>query len=241
MTKSKYKHIKEKDGVLTIRADDALVCSDIHVPGQNEEYINKMIAYGKENNINHLFVAGDFWNFDSISRWELKDKNLRLGVELQIGKRLLERLTKHFFVYMITGNHDSRMPQILKYSITFSDWMASIITKKVVVTDYDYFYLDSNGKKFRICHPSLYSIIKGRQVSLLAQDLHENIIMGHQHFFSYSTNKTGEYICVDCGCMCDKNAFVYKKSSTNRCPEWENGFIHVKNGKVKLLSDFNFA
>jgi len=240
MSKSEYKHIQDIDGVLTIRADEALVCSDVHVPGQHDTYIDKMINYGKEHKIKHLFIAGDFWNFDAISRWEIKDRNLTFGEELKIGRALLERLTKHFYVYMVTGNHDARLPKILQYSISFSDWMATVIAKKVIVTDYDYLYLDSNGKKFRICHPSLYSIIKGRQVSLLAQDLQENIIMGHQHFFSYSTNKTGQYICIDSGCMCDKDAFVYKRSSTNRCPEWENGFIHIKNGKVKLLSDFNF-
>ena len=187
-----------------------------------------------------MFIAGDYWNYDAISRWELKDKNLGLAEELKVGKELLQRLTKHFFVYMVCGNHDVRMPRILRFAISYSDWVATIHAKKVIVTDFDYMFLVSGGEKFRLCHPDLYSVIKNKSVSLLSQDLQEHIVMGHQHYISFATNKTGKYMAIDCGCMCDTKAFVYKKSQTTRCPEWENGFIHIKNGKVKLINEFSF-
>jgi predicted phosphodiesterase len=241
MSKSKFKQVSDDgSGVLTVTVDEALVCSDVHVPGQSEPYIKKLIKYGIEHGIKHLFIVGDYWNHDAISRWELKDRNMGLADELKVGQELLQKLTKYFFVYMVCGNHDARMPRILKYAISFSDWMATIHAKKVVVTDYDYMFLESNGEKFRLCHPDLYSIVKNKSASLLAQDLQEHIIMGHQHYFSIATNKTGRYLAIDCGCMCDTDAFIYKKASTTRCPEWENGFIHINNGLVKLITDFTF-
>lgn len=238
---SKFKQVQEnKSGLLSVTVDNAIVCSDLHVPGQNNDYLNKMIKYGKDNHIKHLFIVGDFWNYDSISRWELKDKNHGLALELKTGKKILEKLTQTFVVYLVCGNHDVRMPRILRYSISFSDWMATIHVKKLVVTDFDYMYLISGVEKFRLCHPGMYSIVKNKSANNLAHDLQEHVIMGHQHYLSMSTNKTGKYIAIDSGCMCDINAFVYKNSSTTRCPEWENGFVHVKDGKVKMITNYTF-
>jgi predicted phosphodiesterase len=241
MDNSKFKQVSnDGSGVLTVSVDNALVCSDIHVPGHSEYHIKKMIKYGLEHGIKHLFIAGDFWNHDAISRWELKDRNLGLADELKAGKELLHRLTKYFYVYLVCGNHDARMPRILKYAVSYSDWVATIHAKKLVVTDFDYMFLESDGEIFRICHPDMYSLVKNKSASTLAQDLQQHVIMGHQHYLSIATNKTGKYMAIDAGCMCDINAFVYKKASTTRCPEWENGFFHIKNGKVKMICDYTF-
>jgi predicted phosphodiesterase len=233
------KHIKVVNGILHVNASECLLTSDWHVPGVNQATKRRLFSYAKSHNIKHLGIIGDFWNHDAISRWELKDPLMNLNEELTQGIELLEELGQVFKIYMVCGNHDARMPRALSYSLLFSEWMSHIF-KPAIVTDYDYMYLTSGGQKFRLCHPDLYSRIKGSQVSALAQDLQENVIMGHQHFLSMSTNKTGRFVCVDSGCMCDPEAFVYKRASTTRCPEWENGFIHLKEGKIRLISEHSF-
>lgn len=225
---------------LELELNDVIVASDFHVPGESREWIDKLLSYAHEHGVKHLIIAGDFWNHDSISRWQMKDPNLNLKLELKKGIALVRELQKQFSVYFLCGNHDSRLPKALDYSLNFTDWMDALFGDSVTVTDFDFLRLTSGGRQFRVCHPDSYSRVKGSQASLLAQDLHENVIVAHQHYISASTNKTGRYLCVDCGCMCDKNLFYYKKSTTTRFPEWENGFIHVKNGKVRVVCDYTF-
>jgi predicted phosphodiesterase len=226
--------------VPTVYSNEALICSDVHVPGESDYWINKLIKYGKNQGVRVLFVAGDFWNFDEISRFDVKDHALDLVTELRVGRGLLEEFSNHFCTILVCGNHDKRMPNALDNSLSYSQWVETFGIGNLKATDSDHAFLISNGVKFRVCHPDLYSKVKGSQVTSLSQDLQENVIMGHQHFLSLSTNKTGKYVAIDCGCMCDPHRFQYKRASTSKLPAWENGFIHVKEGKVRLISDYTF-
>lgn len=229
---------------LELDVDECLVASDFHVPGESEEAIRELIQYSIKHKIKHLIIAGDFWHQDAVSRWELKDPNMSLADEIERGIKLINRLSKYMNLYFVKGNHDVRLCKAINYSLNFSAWMKSLVgnkfNKTVFVTEFDYMYLKSRNVRFRICHPQLYSRIKTSQVTALAHDLHENVIMGHQHYFSMTTNKTGKYICIDSGCMCDIRRFLYKNASTTKCPEWENGFIHIKGGKVRPVSWYTF-
>jgi hypothetical protein len=225
---------------LTVVADDCIVAGDFHVPGESPKAVNDLLRYAKEHDIKTLIINGDFWNFDSVSRWQLKDPGMNLKIEIKKGIALVKKLAAQFKLYFVCGNHDARLPKALNYSLNFTDWMDALFGNEVFVTNFDYLKLESGKATFRICHPEYYSKVKGTQAAELAHDLQENIIMAHQHYISVSTNKTGKFICADSGCMCDPEAFYYKKSATTKFPSWENGFIHVKDGKVKLVSQFTF-
>lgn len=234
----------EPEDELEAEANDCIVASDFHVPGENKAAIRQMMEYAREHKIKTLIINGDFWNNDAVSAWELKDPNMKLSKEIQQGCRLMRMLLQHFTVHLVCGNHDVRMPRALNHTISYVEWMTTLFPEEMndtlFVTNFDHLYLKSGGKTFRICHPSLYSKIKGRVVSLLSQDIHENVIMGHQHFLSLSSNSTGHFVCVDGGCMCDTKAFLYKKATTSRFPAWENGFIHVRDGKIRLMACYTF-
>ena len=225
---------------ISLEVEDFLVASDFHVPGEDRRWVKRLLDYGKKNGITTLFINGDFWNHDAISRWQLKDPAMGLKFEIKKGIALVRELRQQFKLYFVCGNHDSRLPKALNYSLNFSDWMEALFGDDVVATDFDFIKVKSGKREFRICHPEYYSKIKGSQVSELAHDLQENVIMAHQHFLAVTTNKTGRYLCIDCGCMCDQNVFYYKKSATSKFPSWENGFVHIKNGKVRLICDYTF-
>lgn len=229
---------------LELNIDECLVASDFHVPGEDEASVKALVRYAIQNKIKHLIIGGDFWHQDSVSRWALKDPNMTLAKELDRGIKLINYLSKYMNLYFVKGNHDNRLCEAINFSLTFSEWMQSLVgnkfNKTIFVTDFDYLYLTSGDRTFRVCHPKLYSRIKTSEVTKLAHDLHENVIMGHQHFFSLTTNKTGKFICIDSGCMCDIRLFLYKNASTTKCPEWENGFVHIKGGKVKPICWYTF-
>lgn len=226
--------------LLEVSFDECLVGADVHVPGHSEKWLKALIEYARVYEIKNLLLAGDFWNLDALSRFELKDSDLNLKKELFAGKTVLEKLTKQFTIYMVCGNHDKRLPLSLRGAIDFSGAMKVFLGKKVFTTNRDFMYLTSGDKKFRICHPDMYSQIKGKIVSTLAQDLQENILAGHPHYFSMQTNKTGKYVGLDMPCLCEPEQFTYKTKNTTTCPEWNNGFVHIKNGKVRVLTEFTF-
>ena len=225
---------------LFLEVDDFLVASDFHVPGESAEWVDRLVEYGAEHLIKHLVINGDFWNHDAVSRWQFKDPSMGLKTEIKRGISLVKRLQAHFKLYFVCGNHDSRLPKALDYALNFTDWMDALFGGTVTTTDFDYIKVSSAGREFRICHPQYYSRTKGKEASELAHNLQENIIMAHQHFLGTASNRTGKYLCIDCGCMCSQDMFYYKKSTTSKCPTWENGFVHVKDGKVKLICDYTF-
>ena len=228
---------------LVVENNNVLVAGDFHVPAESKKWVKKLLSYADEHAVEALIINGDFWNFDQISRWQMKDPELTLKAEIKRGIELVTLLAKKFkAVYFVCGNHDSRLPKALNYSLNFSDWMEALFSnlKNVYYTNFDFLTLVSGTEQFRVCHPQYYSRVKGSEVGRISHDLQENVIMAHQHYVSFATNKTGRYICIDGGCMCDQNAFYYKKSSTTKFPSWENAFVHVRSGKVHVVSEFTF-
>lgn len=229
-----------KDDTLHVFANESIVCSDWHVPGESQSWYHKLLQYRQTHNIKTIIIGGDFWNFDSISRWVIKDRKMSLSEEIEKGLRILKSLSSSANVYLVCGNHDQRIAVSFGGVISFKEWMDSFAIKNLTVTNHDFLYLYSQGVKYRICHPDTYSRIKGSSATKIAHARQENIIMGHQHFVSVSTDVTSRYLAVDMGCMCNPDAFLYKNSATNAFPDWENCFIHIKNGKIKLISEYSF-
>lgn len=227
--------------LLELSFEECLVCSDLHFPGHSLKWVRELIKYGRMHNIKKIIHAGDLFNFDALSRFELKDKKFPLDKELEVGKKVLLELRQHFNgFYTVRGNHDKRLPLAMNDSIDFATALNLLLDNKVVATNRDHLFLYSGGEKFRICHPDKYSTVKGKVAGGLAHDLQEHVIMGHPHYFSMSYNKTGRYMAIEMPCMCDKTAFQYKNEATTGCPEWNNGFLHIKKGKVKAITELTF-
>ena len=160
--------------------------------------------------------------------------------EIACAKQVISRLMQQFEVYLVCGNHDKRLPYFMKGNLDFKRGVKTLLNSNIKVTNHDHMFLTSGNSEFRICHPDRYSLVKGKISSNLSQDLQENIIMGHPHYFSLMLNKTGKYTCVEMPCMCDIHAFEYKNSSTTNNPEWNNGFLHIKAGKIRAITNFTF-
>lgn len=83
-----------------------LVISDIHVPFESQENLQKAIDLNRTADM--LIIAGDFLDLYSCSRHR-KRMNLPHETELDRGVRVLEYLSKTFrWVRIIRGNHDER-------------------------------------------------------------------------------------------------------------------------------------
>lgn len=234
------KNIKWDHGHLTVLAKEAVVTTDWHVPGESKIWYRRLLSYIKEHKIKTLIVGGDFWNFDTLSRFVIKDRKWSLAQEIDRGLEILYTLTELCNVYLTRGNHDRRIVESFDGELSFAEWMNSFDIPNLHVTNDDYLHLISNKVTWRICHPDAYSRIKGNSVSKIAHARQENTILGHSHYHSVSSDSSGKYVCVDSGCMCEGPLFEYKNAATNPLPEWENCFLHIKDGKLKVISDYTF-
>jgi predicted phosphodiesterase len=214
------------------------VCSDWHVPGESNIWVSRLIKYLKDNKIKTLIIGGDFWNFDALSRFVIKDRKMNLADEIERGLEILNTITKIANVYLVRGNHDRRIVE--SFDGELSEWMDSFGVKNLTVTDNDHLYLVSNGIKWRVCHPEAYSRVKGNVVKNVSLAKREHIISGHAHYLFSATETTGKFMAIDSGCLCDQSKFAYKREATNPLPEWENGFLHIKEGKFRLISENSF-
>lgn len=83
-----------------------LIISDIHVPFESQENLQKAIDLNRTADM--LIIAGDFLDLYSCSRHR-KKMNIPHEVELDRGVRVLEYLSEIFpWVFIIRGNHDER-------------------------------------------------------------------------------------------------------------------------------------
>lgn len=221
---------------MKITSSEALVCSDFHIPTHSQIWVEKLRKYASENKVKTLVIAGDYWNFDKLSDFETKDK-YTLSQEIKVGKTVMESLQSSFQrIVMVQGNHDIRMPRALKFGMTYKEWMDTVFDD-IEVTDDDHVILMSNGIPFRIAHAGGYSKIKGRVATDLSHCLQTNILIGHSHNFCLTMNHTGIYIACDLGCMCAAEKVLYKRSKTNTYPDWDNAFVHIKQGKIKAITE----
>ena len=231
-----------KNGILTVYSSNCLVISDLHAPFTDMDALHRMLAYAKANRIKDICVVGDIIMADACSDWSVKDTSKSMKQEIDAMVKVLKLLCKDNHVWLCKGNHDERVLQCLKYSMSFSEWICSLYkSKNLTVCNFDFMYLVNGTRKWLLTHGSSYSRIKGSVATKLAQFKGLSVAVAHQHFLSVSTDASGRHIALDLGCCCLASSILYKRAGSNSMfPEWEVGGAHLKDSKVKLLSKFTF-
>lgn len=92
--------------------DRILLLSDLHIPFHDIRALTLALEYGKEKNVNCIFINGDLLDFYPISRFEKVLKKRSVKEELVAAKEFIGILNKTFPnvpIYMLLGNHDIRL------------------------------------------------------------------------------------------------------------------------------------
>jgi len=226
----------KKDGHITVRANKCIVISDLHIPRVNMKAIDNACRAGKRYHITTLILGGDVFDFDSFSRFDRVTKS-DLAAEIAMAKDIFVRLRKQFKqIYVVTGNHDTRIARLLLFDIGFAGFMKSI-NINAIVTNNSWLKLISGGKEFIVAHASAYSSIAGRVANNLAHRKNTNILIGHSHNANVTVTPNGKFVAIDLGMCGDPTQFTYKTSRVNAFPEWQNAYAIVINGLVRLVID----
>lgn len=228
---------------LTVPDANALVFSDTHIPHHSTLMLQRAIYITLRYfpHIRRFVMAGDSWDFSSISRHPKDQPYEDLDDVLEKGAEVYRAIGDYFDEgYITNGNHDARIglkldaPFTLKrvFNSAFGDhWPAC----KLHITNLDWVHMDSAdgdpSKKWTIGHPSNYSGSAGRMPSEIADLEQRNVATGHNHLVGMAQSKSGNYLGIDIGHMTDPSSHYYVVRRLQKFSRWNAGFLIISNGR----------
>lgn len=211
------KSSKRKTFTLPKEDTRILLISDLHVPYHDIQALTCAIRYGKEKNVNAVFINGDLIDFYPISRFVNTKRKLSLSRELEITKQILEVLRTEFpdaNFYFLFGNHDNRLETYLATKAPeLLDTPEFKLEKLLELDKFRVKHFEDNTLikigKLTVTHGHL--LIKGvfapvnpaRGAFLRAKD---SVLISHVHNSSSHTEKTIKDKIIttySTGCLCE--------------------------------------
>jgi len=227
--KSSPKHIQIKEPTTGV------ALFDIHHPYYDENAINAVFQFIKDQKPNILVLGGDQINGDSISHW-LENKrrsleNKRIKIEYtNFDKDILtplEKMSNWKEKVWLNGNHEDWINQQLDNTPQYEGLIEPDVVLKLrkrgwVVKEYNEEY---HIGKMVITHGMYTNIHHAKK---MCESYEQPIFYGHTHDIQTYTRifRGGQSlprIAQSCGCLCKENEMVYlHKKPTN----WCHGFLY---------------
>lgn len=230
-----------------VRVGDAIVTCDFHIPLHQPALINLLVKAAKQEGINKLIIAGDYFNMETFSSYLPYQPEAALEIERHDGNLVMKTLLRTFDeIDLIWGNHDFRLSRKLGFKKSFEEcmkWMLEGLSDeemaKIRISELDYMYYypesETQGRQIRICHPRDYSKAPLTGAKALAEKHGCSIITAHSHHFAIGVAPDGYNLMIEGGGFFDKARTEYIQKSTKH-PEWVPGFTIFKDGIPTLVS-----
>lgn len=239
--------VEDYDDFITVQYKDSMVVSDVHAPFYNAILANKMIKVARKNGVKRLYIIGDLFDAKTYSRFPTANNMSSSDAEEEI------RSISEFFrvcstqfedIYYCPGNHEIRMLNKLERKLQFKTLLKMAMSgieqsgTVIHVTEYPRILMKGiNRPDTWLGHPRDYSRIRGRIPSRLASVFHTNIVTGHTHHLSLSTDDSNRYYTVETGCLADPSKQEYLAMEFTDLPVWHPGFVMIKNERPVLFDD----
>jgi len=215
---------------LTLPEDNYMISCDEHSPCHSEVWVNRMIAIADKFKIRKSIKIGDLFDFKFIMRHYTEDIR-SLDKEVADTAPIIKALDYFDMNYLLQGNHERRVGiqtnSYVQAKHLFGLFGAEIWAKKFRYSIYDKMNI---GKKWMVVHPQSYSQVATAVAKRLAEKFHKNIINSHGHLVGSAYDRSGNFLCVDLGCMIEGTKIDYINLSTTTHPMWKNGFGMLYNG-----------
>lgn len=220
---------------LVLRNTAAMLTADWHIPLYDPAYVNEMIQRARSLGIKTLIVAGDFFNFDSLSSYDPKQSDADLLREYEEGLAVMRVLADTFdTIYYLWGNHDARLHRALGFAMKFREAMKMVfgalgeeLMKKMVFTNLDHMWVEFDTEKgterWYVCHPKEYSRVPLSNARQLANKYNSNVITAHSHHAAIGYAHDGKKVAAEAGGLFDARKTEYLQRSTT-FPTWQQGY-----------------
>lgn len=236
------------DSPLELECTSVTVIADLHAPYHNQAMLERVVDASVRHGSDTLVIAGDLFNFDSVTAWPVTNERESLQDELQVAGSVLVDLSQHFTrIVIVNGNHDERLSRRLDAHVRLEDLVNMALARRqtnceIFVTDYDYVRASVAGQPWLFGHLSGYSKRPGELAKRIAERHLCNVAVGHDHLQGFTSTSDGEYLCISTGAMVatderGKSPFWYKERRLNDYSDVKNGFLIVETGIPWLYNE----
>lgn len=212
-----------------------ILTSDWHVPYHDPQMVKAVIREAQSRGITDVVLMGDGLDFPTISRFDARDIDSHVGMELSaMGDVLSEFHDADLFIWWFRGNHELRYFKMLKHQVDIQDLIRACVGDVDWVHGFDVeeVVLHNADKTWLLSHPQDYSIMPLRMARTLSEKYGLNVAQGHSHMFSYGHAPNGLEL-LDTGGLFDptKLAYLWRGGAT-KFPKQQQGFVTLDEGKV---------
>ena len=263
-----FSDLKEKFAAYSRRWDtqpvlegDWMILFDAHVPIVHWPTLEKACAAAQYLGIKNLLLPGDWFDFESISKFDFGGDQVSAPKELELGRELVERLLTQFDrALMFRGNHEERLIKFLKkvkrlytenqdltrYGEIMKDDLSTgwhryielMQCDKLEVSNDSHVIVKGPHGDIVVCHAStMGNVAPNAEEQLCYAFGLKHVINGHIHNFGIRTCKDGKTLAVRSPIVCDQKRMFYKQKRTTAHYGWVNGFSWIKDGKIGLYVD----
>lgn len=220
--------------ILPKASNNILFLSDIHLPYHDINALTLALKYGKERNVNTIYLNGDIMDCYKASSHEQNPNNRDMSYELEQCREFLDLLKREFpnaKIFYKEGNHEMRWERFLRVKapvcLGMEEFRLTVLLKlgEKGVTWIENKQLVQAGK-LNIIHGNEYKggggINVARTLWLRAGD---NVIAGDKHKTQSGLKTNIDKSVVgtwSVGCLCELNPDYLPFN------EWNLGFAHIE-------------
>lgn len=217
----------------TLPMGNYMVGCDDHSPYHSVLYENRFLMIAKLFGIKTRIEVGDLINQDYASHWPKLEggTNRNIDEEIAQAEPLFKALDYFDEIYLVQGNHESRVTRITEGRIQGKHILKIFgqkIHDKFKYTPYDKIFI---GDEFMAVHPKSYSQISASTAVRLAEKYHRHVLNAHGHFIALRYDRSGKYMGIDLGGLFDSRKIDYINLQTTTHPAWNQGFGMIYRGK----------
>ena len=226
-----------------VHEGDIAISADWHVPLYDPKYANKFILDAKDRGHSKLIIAGDFFNFDSLSSYDPKQEGAGLEGEVEEAVAVMRVLLETFeTIYFLWGNHDARLHRALGFAMQFRVAMRTVFGKlgeqaldRITFSNLDHMWVEANEEMWYICHPKNYTKVPLSTARALAPKVNANVITAHSHHCAVGYGPDGQKVVAEIGGLFDRHKTEYLQRTTTN-PNWQQGYAFIEDGRLIVTS-----
>lgn len=209
---------------LQLQAIPTLVLADLHVPYHDHVFIRGILErYSPQQ----IIIAGDLFDFDSLSRHSKAHHVQSLETELELAGSLLQYLAQYAPLYICSGNHDERLSVKLDSIVTFKRLISAALNGRttehpITVTDRDFMLV---GESYIVGHLDKYSLTPGKLAYGIAQKHKRHALVGHDHLVGVYGNS--QYMGASIGMCASADRFWYSERRLTTMPVMQQGYAFI--------------
>lgn len=220
----------------TLRLPSFIATSDWHIPYHDDVMVETLLDMAARHGVADLLIVGDFIDFPTLSRFDMRDIDSTVGVELSAAGDILYTLIKAgLTVHWTRGNHELRLFRALHHQVTARDLVKMTVGDTVQVHAYEGedIFVQCGEERWFLTHPQTYNSVPLTVARKIYQKVTCNVATAHNHQYAFSYAPDGHHKLVELGGLFDPSKLAYLwRGGMSTLPMQQRGFWIVKEGRL---------